>query len=204
MRLIAALLIAMLAIFVASVNFATVRSAAVIYLSPASGPVGADVSVSGTGFLSADTTCSFSSSSSAVTSAACVVSSGVLTGGFIVGNVSPGAYVIEAIGNQGDLAQALLNVNGAPRVALSPATGQPGTQITIQASGFLPTDTACTISSPSSSANVILTGTAACFIPSGSGAPMGGFTIGNTSPGQYVIEVTGNQEDSAQVILDVR
>ena len=120
-----------------------------------------------------------------------------------MGNVLPGAYVIEATGDQGDLAQALLNVNGAPQVGLSPATGQPGTQIAIQASGFLPTDTTCTISSPSST-NVILTRSAACVIPSGTGAPLGGFTIGNASAGQYVIEVTGNQGDSAQAILDVR
>jgi hypothetical protein len=125
-----------------------------------------------------------------------------LTGGFIVGNVLPGAYVIEATGDQGDFAQALLNVDGAPRVGLSPATGQPGTQIEILASGFMPTDNTCMISSPSSS--VILTGTAACVIRSGSGAPMGGFTIGNASPGQYVIEVTGSSGDSAQAILDVR
>jgi|SRR5208283_617306 len=203
MRLIATFLIALLTIFVAPVSLATGRSAAVIYLSPASGPVGADVSVSGTGFLPTDTTCSFSSDSSVVTSAACVVSAGVLTGGFIVGNVLPGAYVIEATGDQGDLAQALLNVNGAPQLGLSPATGQPGTQIAIQASGFMPTDTTCSISSPSST-NVILTSSAACVLQSGSGAPMGGFMIGNASPGQYVIEVTGNQGDSAQAILDVR
>jgi len=196
------LIIALLTTFVATVSFAPVRSAAVIYLSPASGPIGIDVSVSGTGFLPTDTTCSFSSSSSAVTSAACVISAGVLTGGFIVGNVLPGAYVIEATGDQGDFAQALLNVDGAPRVGLSPATGQPGTQIEILASGFMPTDNTCMISSPSSS--VILTGTAACVIRSGSGAPMGGFTIGNASPGQYVIEVTGSSGDSAQAILDVR
>jgi len=203
MRLMSVFLIALLTIFVAPVSFTTVRSAAVIYLRPTSGPIGVDVSVSGTGFSPTDTTCSFSSSSSAVTSAACVVSAGVLTGGFIVGNVLPGAYVIEAAGNQGDSAQALMNINGVPSVGLSPATGQPGTQITFQASGFMPTDTTCTISGPSST-NVILTSTSACVIRSGSGAPMGGFTIGNASPGQYVIELTGNQGDSAQTILDVR
>jgi len=200
MRPIATFLIILLSIFVAAMGIGTVKSAAVIYLAPSTGRVGTSVSVSGTGFLATDTTCTLSSS--AISSTACIMSSEGLTGGFTIANVPPGAYVVEAMGDQDDIAQALLNVNGAAQLGLSPATGQPGTQISIVASGFLPNDATCSISSVP--AGVILAGTSACVIPSGTGTPTGGFTVGNALPGQYVIVVTGDQGDSAQAILNIR
>jgi len=84
---------------------------------------------------------------------------------------------------------------------LSPATGQLGSHVLVIGSGFLPTDTTCTISSPTH--NVILAGTVACVIQAGSGTPQGSFTVGNILPGQYVIQVTGNQGDSAQALLNI-
>jgi hypothetical protein len=123
-----------------------------------------------------------------------------LWGGFVVGNVMLGAYVIEATGNQGDIAQALLQVTGGAQVGLTPATGQPGVDVSVRGVGFLPTDTTCSISSPSSP-NVVLTGTAACVIQSG--MAYGGFIVGNVLPGEYVVQLTGNQGDSAQAILTI-
>jgi hypothetical protein len=114
----------------------------------------------------------------------------------------PGAYVIQVSGNQGDFAQALLEVNGGAEIVLRPAIGEPGVEISVQGVGFLPTDTTCTISSPSS-LSVILQGTAACVMQSGSGSPDGGFTVGNVLPGGYVIQLTGNQGDSGQAIINV-
>jgi len=180
-----------------------VSSAPTISLSSGSGSVGSVVSVTGSGFLPTDTTCSFSSPSSpsVILSAACVTAGGSLSGGFTVDNVMPGGYVIQATGNQGDFAQVLLQANGGAQIGLSPATGQPGTEVSVQASGFLPTDTTCTISSPTR--NVVLAGTAACVIQAGSRTPHGGFTVGNVLPGQYVIQITGNQGDSSQAILAV-
>jgi hypothetical protein len=136
-----------------------------------------------------------------ILSEACVAAGGSLSGGLTVGNVSPGAYVIQATGNQGDFAQALLQVEGGAQVGLSPATGQPGTDVSVTASGFLPTDTSCTISSPTH--NVLLPGTVACVVQAGSGTPHGSFTVGNILPGQYVVQVTGNQGDSAQAIINI-
>jgi len=181
-----------------------IESSPVIRLSSGSGRVGMQIGISGSGFLPTDTTCSFSSPSnpSVILSGACVAAGGSLSGGFTVGNVPPGAYVIQANGNQGDVAQALLQVNGGAQVGLSPATAQPGTDVSVTASGFLPTDTSCTISSPSSH-NVLLAGTVACAIQAGSGTPYGSFTVGNILPGQYVIQVTGNQGDSAQALLNI-
>jgi hypothetical protein len=114
----------------------------------------------------------------------------------------PGAYVIEASGNQGDFAQALLEVTGGAQIGLSPATGQPGAEVSVQGVGFLPTDTTCSISSPSSP-GLVLTGTVACVIQSGTGMPYGGFIVGNVLPGEYVVQLTGNEGDSAQAIMTI-
>lgn len=95
-----------------------------------------------------------------------------------------------------------IRVDAAPQMGLSPATGSPGRQVSITGAGFLPIDNTCTISSPSSP-YVILSGVAACVIQVGSGLPTGGFTIGNVLPGQYVIQITGNQGDFAQALLNV-
>jgi len=175
----------------------------VIRLSAGSGNVGLQIGINGSGFLPTDTSCTFSSPSnpSVILSQACVAAGGSLSGGITVGNVLPGAYVIQATGDQGDFAQALLQVDGGAQVGLSPATGQPGTHVLVTASGFLPTDTRCTISSPSH--NVILAGTVACAIQVGSGTPYGSFTVGNILPGQYIIQVTGNQGDTAQALLNI-
>ncbi len=114
-----------------------------------------------------------------------------------------------------DTAQALLNVVGGPKISLNPATGQPGVHVEVNGTGFLPTDTSCTVSSVGFDANghsPMLSGTAACAIEVGSGVVNGSFTIGNVLPGQYVIEITGcsgnngcfpSSGDFAQAVLNV-
>ena len=180
-----------------------IESSPVIGLSSGSGNVGLQIGISGSGFLPTDAACYFSSPSNpgVVTSSACVTSGGSVSGGFTIGNVLPGAYVIQATGSGGDFAQALLTVTGGAQVGLSPATAQPGVDVLVIASGFLPTDTTCTVSSPTP--NVVLKGTVACVIQAGSGTPHGSFIVGNILPGQYVIQVTGNGGDSAQALLSV-
>jgi len=91
---------------------------------------------------------------------------------------------------------------GYAQVQLSPTTIAPGTHVTVQGSGFLPTDTTCTISSPASP-NLILNGTAACVVQVGTGIAIGGFIIGNVLPGSYLVQLTGNQGDFAQAIVAV-
>ena len=200
----ALLLLCIIPVSTGNLLLSNIESQPVIVLSPGRSRIGSEVAVSGSGFLPTDTTCAFSSPSSPalIISSACVTQAGALSGGFVVGSVMPGAYVIEASGNQGDSAQAILEVSGGAQLGLSPATSQPGGEVSVQGVGFLPTDTTCSISSPSSP-SVVLTGTAACAIPSGTGMPYGGFTIGNVSPGEYVIQVAGNQGDSAQAIVTV-
>jgi len=77
-----------------------------------------------------------------------------------------------------------------------------GGWVSVHVTGLLPTDTTCTISSPSSP-SVIAPGSAACAIQVGTGVANGGFIIGVALPGSYVIQVTGNQGDFAQTLLSV-
>ncbi len=206
----------------------------VIKLSPASARTGAHILVNGTGFLPTDTSCTVSAvgfdanghSPLLSGTAACVISvgSGIVGGSFTIGNVLPGQYVIEVTGcrgnngcfpSSGDFAQAVLNVVGGPVIGLNPSTGQPGAHILVNGTGFLPTDTSCTVSAVGFDANghsPLLSGTAGCAITVGSGAVNGSFTIGNVLPGQYVIEVTGcggnngcfpSSGDFAQAVLNV-
>ena len=202
LRLITALLICALVISAANATLILVQSEPAISLSVS----GRNVSFTGAGFLPTDTTCYVSSpSSNVILSSACVVQGGTGTpyGGFTIGNVLPGAYVIQVTGNYGDSAQTIVQVDGgAPQFSQSHLAGyQAGSSVSIQVSGLLPTDTTCQLSSPSSP-NVILPGTAACVILAG-GAAYGGFTVGNVLPGEYVIRVTGNQGDFAQTVLTV-
>jgi len=85
---------------------------------------------------------------------------------------------------------------------IMPAISAPGGRVSVEGSGFLPTDNTCTISSPSSS-NLILAGTAACVIQVGTGNAVGGFIVGNVLPGYYVVQITGTQGDFAQAIITI-
>lgn len=196
------LIVSMVIASCAGIVLPSVATQPVIALSSGTGRVGLQISINGSGFLPTDTSCTFSSpsSGSVVSGAACVTRDGSVFGGFIVGNVLPGAYVVQASGNQGDFAQAILEITGGAQLGLSPATAQPGSDVSFQGTGFLPTDTTCTISSPSSP-NPILPGTAACVIQNGTA--FGSFTVGSVLPGEYVIQITGNQGDSAQTIIAV-
>ena len=205
LRLISTLLICALVISSASTLLISVQSEPVIALGGGSGH---NVSFTGAGFLPTDTTCNVSSPSSnlVILSSACVVQvgTGAPYGGFTVGNVLPGSYVIQVTGNVGDFAQAIIQVDGGTgQSGMSHVAGlQAGSRVSVQATGLLPTDTTCQLSSPSS-LNVILPGTAACVIQAGTGIAYGGFIIGNVLPGSYVIQVTGNQGDFAQTVLAV-
>jgi hypothetical protein len=187
-------------------TFITVKSEPVVSLNKGTGSVGASLSFTGAGFLPTDTTCSLSnpSSNNLIASSSCVIQmgTGLTHGGFTVGNVLPGQYLLQVTGNQGDFAQTILEENGGSQLSPSHVDSRPGAGVSIHATGMLPTDSTCQLSSPSSP-NVILPGTAACVIQLGSGVAYGGFTVGNVLPGQYVIQITGNQGDTAQTIIAV-
>ena len=197
----------------------------IVTLSPGTGQIGTHVAVNSTNALpSTDTSCSISTISADQNghspidpgTAACIVNGSSLKaeGSFTIGNVLPGQYVIEVTscpGNNGctpsqtppgDYGQALLNVVSGPSIALSPATGVPGAHVLVNGTGFLPTDTTCALGAPGT--NAILPGAQACAIVVGTGIANASFTIGNVSPGQYVIMLTGYAGgDSAQAVLNV-
>lgn len=89
-----------------------------------------------------------------------------------------------------------------PQVELTPAGGITGTQVHVRGSGFMSSDTSCTISSPTSP-NVIFGNSGACTIQSGTGVVIGEFIVGIIQPGSYVVQVTGNQGDVGQTTIVV-
>ena len=198
-------------------------------LNPTSGSVGTEVSFTITNVPTNDTSCSISSpSGNVVTLSACVVSNAPQeycsetclsgSGTFIVGNVTPGDYVIEVTactGNNGcspsagDFAQQVFTVTAGPLITLSPANGVSGTDISVSGTGFQLSDQSCSITSPS---NPNVVENPGCSVTSGTEGIHGSFIVGNVSPGQYVIEVTGcsgnnvcspSQGDFAQQVLTV-
>jgi hypothetical protein len=184
----------------------TVTSGPAITLKPRVAEAGASIVVNGTGFLPTDNICAIGAPGSAVIlggTQACVITvgTGAINASFTIGNILPGEYVIQVTGNGGDFAQAIVSVTSGPAITLKPTTGLPGASIIVNGTGFLPTDTSCAIGAPGSGA--ILGGTQACVITVGTGAINASFTIGNVTPGEYVIQVTGNGGDSAQAILAV-
>jgi len=88
-------------------------------------------------------------------------------------------------------------------VGLRPILSAPGGQVSVQGTGFLPTDTTCTISSPTSP-YLILNGSAGCAIQSGIGIAVGSFIVGNVPAGYYVVQITGNEGDFGQTIVSVQ
>lgn len=85
-----------------------------LVLRPTVSAPGGEISVQGYGFLPTDTSCTISSPATPNLifngTAACVIQSGtgMAVGGFIVGNVLPGNYVVQLTGNAGDFAQAVI------------------------------------------------------------------------------------------------
>ncbi len=77
------------------------------------------------------------------------------------------------------------------------ASGPIGTHVAVEGSHFLPSDTSCTIAMVSGGTII---GAACSTFTAANGFKnvTGSFTIGNVLPGQYVIQVTGNQGDFAQ------
>ncbi len=100
----------------ASAQFTVNATSPSITLSPTSSQVGAPIQVSGSGFLTSDTTCSLSGSP--VASSTCSISNGMLTATFTVASIATGAYSITAYGKPGgDSASAQLTVSAAPSMS---------------------------------------------------------------------------------------
>ena len=187
----------------------TVTAGPLITLTPANGVLGADISVSGTGFQLSDQSCSITSPSNpnVVENAGCAVTSGTegIHGSFIVGNVPTGQYVIEVTGctgnngcspSQGDFAQQVLTVTGTltPSIVPNAISDVPGTTIQVSGSGFSSSDISCSLSGSA-------VGSSTCSISGG--ILSGSFVVANVATGSYTITATGSSGDSASTPFDV-
>ena len=84
----------------AKANFQLIRPIPSMTIDSNSGIVGANVTVSGSGFAPGDTTCTITGSGSSISSPSCSISAGAVTGSFVVANVAAAVYTITVTGNQ--------------------------------------------------------------------------------------------------------
>jgi len=163
-------------------------------LNPNFGYVGLTVQVTGSGYSTTDTSCSISGT--VVASPTCSVSGGALNGSFAVANVGVGSYGVTATGNQvGDSASTSFTVNSGPSITFDPSSASPATTVHVSGSGFLSTDTSCSLSgTPISQGTCSVTG----------GTLDGAFTVANVASGFYTITATANPGgDSASANFQV-
>jgi len=163
-----------------------------ITLTPSIGQVGITVSVSGSGFLTTDSTCSFSGGGSIATSS-CSISGGSLSGSFTVANVAAGVYPITAntgAGLDSGIAVANFQVTVNPKaIALSPSSAQVGATVQVSGSGFSAGDTSCTLTGGGAVASYT------CSVTGG--VLTGSFKVANVVPSPYLITATGDQISDA-------
>jgi len=169
----------------------TITSRAIL-LSPDHGPRGSWVIITGTGFSIEDTTCNITSTSGFLASSTCAISGGSIAGGFQVsssGSLPLGSYVVNVTAHQsGTWRTATFLVT--PSVSLTPASGNPGTAVSVLGSGFSAADTSCTITSSPSG----LISSPVCALAGG--AMSGSFTAASGATGAYEVIVTGSSGDA--------
>jgi len=128
------------------------RLAPSITLSPSTAQSGATVTVSGSGFDTSDTICSFVGGG--VGSQSCSISDGTLTGSFTIANAASGTYLVSVVTSGADtnLAQASLQVTNslvttttATFLATSTATQLSATTTTFTQTGVLTTESIASV-----------------------------------------------------------
>jgi hypothetical protein len=133
----------------AAATFQVLASPPSIMVHPVYGPSGTHVQVSGSGFSTADVTCSLSGDP--VSNASCSISGGVLNATFIVANVAVGAYVITSSGSPaGDTAVTAFTVIPQP-TQTSSSTSSSTTSTTASAVTTTTSSTESSTTSTSSS-----------------------------------------------------
>jgi hypothetical protein len=167
-----------------------------ITLNPTSAPAGAIVQVSSSGFLASDTSCSLSGTPGSLVAAyTCSISGGVVTATFTVGIIASGEYPITVTGSSGDSASAIFTVTTSSlTITLNPTSAPAGAIVQVSGSGFLASDTSCSLSGGPVTVST-------CSISGG--VVTATFTVGIIASGEYPITVTGSSGDSASAIFTV-
>ncbi len=153
-------------------------------LNPTTAPGGSTVDVSGSGFSSSDTSCSLSGG--AVESETCSVSSGTLTGSFLVASVGAGVYTITAIGSPADDGASVSFTIGSTAglsMALSPTSGAAGSTVQASVSDLSTSDTSCSLSGTAIASQ-------SCSISDG--ILTWSFVVADVLAGSYTITATGS------------
>jgi len=179
----------------ASATFFVTSIARTITVNPFSAPVGSTVQVDGSGFSASDSTCVLSGGSMA--SQTCSIADGSLTASFKVPDVAVGGYTVTVTGRPiGDSATADFTVTGSSlSVALNTTSAAAGTTVRVSGSGFLSSDSSCTLSGS-------VVSSPSCSIANG--ALSGSFIVANVPAGSYVVTAIGSpNEDVASVTFSV-
>ncbi|MGA8857538.1 MAG: carboxypeptidase-like regulatory domain-containing protein, partial [Candidatus Bathyarchaeia archaeon] len=117
---------------------------------------------------------------------------GILKGTFVVAGPT-GTYTITATTNGADTREALASFTvttiPSPSITLSDLVndyGKVGDTVTVSGSGFLLTDTSCSLRGS------IITAATPCSIAGGNLAPAPTFVVGNVAPGVYTVTAKGS------------
>jgi hypothetical protein len=177
------------------------NATAVITLQPPIGPTGIWINVTGTGFTTADSSCTITGSTSYLIFAyTCTkyIGSGTLgKSSFKVGPVSPGTYTVTVTTypstNSSASATFTVTAAGIPSITVSPPDGPYGTRVTVQGTGFSISDSSCQLRS--NTTNLLYS--QSCSVSSG--ILSASFTVGNATTKRIrsVINATANTGDSA-------
>jgi hypothetical protein len=166
-----------------SATFTITTPARTITLNPFYASVGSTVRVNGSGFSSSDSTCALSGG--AITSQTCSITDGLITATFTVGDVPAGGYTVTVTGEPvGDSATADFTVTSASlSIVLNPTSGLAGATVHVSGSGFLSSDSSCTLSGS-------IVSSPSCSISSGTLS--GSFIATNVTSGSYVVTAIGS------------
>ena len=167
--------------------------------SPSSGPAGADVIITGSGFSGADASATISLGTTNVTPATgCPMVAGAFSCAFAIPSTSPpGSYAVKATADGGDSGSSSFAVT-IPSVSVSPGSTPAGEPITVTGSGFTSTDTTAILLLGSTD----VTPSSGCSVSGGSFSCLVALPAA-TALGDYSFSATGNTLDQASTTLKV-
>ena len=170
-----------------------------ISLSPASGPAGTIVHVTGAGFAQTSNTIVYEMIGAPIPNNFCSVSFGFGTlssCSFTIPSTSPGHYSFVATGNNLENATAEFTVT-TPSLSASPSSGSAGAQVVVSGSSFPPSGTSVTLQFDSAD----VTPTSGCPVSNGIFACP--FTIPSVSLGTHSITANDNNGVKISASFDV-